>query len=345
MFINLKSKRKVFDTRLTYYSIEMFILRQLILGTLLLYLHHTNSVYDNEKTYFIKATEDSPCAAQPCLTLSKFVSNITEDFKASVILQFGAGNHTHNSRWNFSNIEKCSMSSKDNNSTIICNEVGAGFTFNNVSIVTMANLTFIGCGNSSKFYAVLQLFQVSINISVCTFLHSKGRAIEAAHTNVTTQNCTFGKSTAGVVIAENNTAMYDTGSIYSRNTLSSALIFLSLSTANYTNSTFHENFAKPNMISVKSGKLAIMNCELAYNSGITLLISINSTIKIFTSKLTHNFASFLIQILRATNISLSDSTLSHNVAEVRITILYVRESAVESRHTLTIVNNYIISEL
>ena len=167
-------------------------------------------------------------------------------------------------------------------------------------MVTLTNLTFIGCGNNSRFYAVLQLFLVNINISVCTFLHSKGRAIEAAHTNITTQNCTFGSSTAGVVIAENNTAIYDTQSIFTYNTLSSALslIFVSSSTANYTNSTFRENFAKPtcNMICVRSGKLAITNCELTHNIGTQLLISFNSTIRILNSKLTHNFGNYLIRI-------------------------------------------------
>ena len=238
------------------------------------------------------------------------------------------------------------MSSKDNNNTIICDKLGAGFTFNNVSMVILTNITFIGCGSDFRFYAVLQLSQVNINISACTFLHSKGRAIEAAHANVTIQNCTFENSTAGVVIAENNTAMYDIGSIYTHNALNfsmdlSALLFLSSSTANYTNSTFHENFAKPNMIRVTSGKLAMIACELARNNGIRLLMSTNSIIKIFNSTLTHNFAlrSYSLIQISTTNISIDYSTLTHNVAKLRATILHVRDSIVESCHTLTIVNN------
>jgi predicted outer membrane repeat protein len=92
------------------------------------------------------------------------------------------------------------------------------------------------------------------------------------------------------------------------------------------------------MIRVKSGKVAIGNCDLAQNSGIKLLMSINSTTIILNSKLTHNYANVLIQI-RATDLTLNNSTFSHNVAELRITILYVRESTVKSHHTLTIVNN------
>ena len=323
----------------------MFVQRLLILGTLLQCLHYT--ICDHEQTYFIKAAEDSPCAAQPCLTLSEFIHNATKVNKAGVIsLQFGVGNHELHSRLTFSNIKLCSMFSLDTNSTIACDKFAAGFTFQNVSMATLTNLTFISCGNSSRFYAVLQISQVSINISVCTFLHSRGRAIEAANATITTQNCTFVKSNAGVVIAEYNTTMHDMGSIYIHNTFStdsSALLYLDSSTANYTNCTFHENVANPNMIHVQSGKLAIINCELAHNNGAELLTANESTITIFSSQLTHNFADLdhsLIKIGHATNISLSNSTLAYNVAKRRLTILHVSGgSIVESYHILTITNN------
>ena len=158
-----------------------------MLGTLFLYLYHTNSMCDSEKTFFIKATEDSPCAAQPCLTISEFVNNITNNIKvmhAEWFCNLARQETIHlNSQWNFSSNEK--YSTKGRNNTIICDKLGAGFAFSNVSIVLLTSLTFIGCGNDSWFYVVLQLFLVNISISVCTFLHSKGSAIEAAHTNIT----------------------------------------------------------------------------------------------------------------------------------------------------------------
>lgn len=167
----------------------MCILKPLIQGILLLSLHYT---CDSEQTYFIKATEDSPCAAQPCLTLRKFANTTTKDVNASIVLQFGTGNHTLHSRCTFSNIEKCSMLSKDNNSLITCSKVAAGFTFKNVSIVTLTNLTFVGCGNDSRYNAVLHISQVTdANISMCMFLLSKGRVIEAAHANIATKIVLF----------------------------------------------------------------------------------------------------------------------------------------------------------
>ena len=118
------------------------------------------------------------------------------------------------------------MFSKDNNSIIACGKLAAGFTFENVSIITLTNLTFIGCGHDSISNAVLQVSQViHANISTCKFLHSKGRVIAAAHANITMRNCSFKNSTVGVIVAQYNTTMLDIGSVYTLNTTSrSALL-------------------------------------------------------------------------------------------------------------------------
>ena len=326
----------------------MCILRPLIQGILLLSLYHT---CDSEQTYFIKATEESSCAAQPCLTLSKFANTTTKDVEAGIVLQFGAGNHTLHSRRTFSNIEKCSMFSRDNNySLIACSKAAAGFTFKNVSIVTLTNLTFIGCGNDSRYNPVLHIFRVSdANISTCAFLDSKGRVIEATHANIATKNCTFQNSSAGVIIAEYKTIMLDIGSIYTLNTFStkrSALVFINRSTANFTNSRFYENLVKTHIIHVKKCTLTLKQCVLIHNNGdseeFSLLISHSSTIAINDSNLTHNFAANLMSLLHmtTTNLSIDNSIFSHNIGQWKSTVLFANEdSIVESHNTLTIINN------
>ena len=294
---------------------------------LLLSLHYT---CDSEQTYFIKATEDSPCAAQPCLTLSKFANTTTEDVEAGIVLQFGAGNHTLYSRRIFSNIEKCSMFSKDSNSLIVCSKVAAGFTFKNVSIVTLTNLTFIGCGNDSRYNPVLHIFRVNdANISMCVFMDSKGRVIEATHANIATKNCTFQNSSAGVIIAEYNTTMRDIGSIYTLNTYSTeglALVFINRSIANFINSRFYRNHIS----------------ELAYDNG-GLLISHDSTIVIHDSNLTHNFAGRWTSLLSifTTNLLINNGIFAHNIYLTQWGggIIFIDDSTVESHDTLTITNN------
>ena len=155
-----------------------------------------------------------------------------------MILQFGTGNHILNSTLTFANIEKCSLSSIDNNSNIVCSKL-AGFIFKNLSMVTLMNLTFIGCGfrNDSRSIAVLQISQVTnANISMCTFLNSKGRVIEADYANITTRSCIFKNSSAGVITAEYSTTMLDIGSIYILNTFltnKSALLLINASIARF----------------------------------------------------------------------------------------------------------------
>ena len=322
----------------------MLILRSLILGILL--QHFSYATGDRAQKYFIKASEDSPCAAQPCLFLSEFVHNTTKDIKAGIILEFGAGNHILNARMPLLNIKKYSMFSKDNNSIIVCTKLAAGFTFKNVGMITLTNLTFIGCGNDSRSHAVLQISQVSdANIRMCKFLHSKGRIIEAAHANITMRNCSFENSSVGVIIAEFNTTMLDIGSIYTLNAFStkrSTLLFINGSIANFVNSRFYENFVdSTTIIHTKASTLTLRQCELTRNRGKGLVESSNSTIIIHDSNLSYNFVygwMLLLQI-KATSLSIDKSTIEHNVGKWRATILYAKESIVESHDILTITNN------
>ena len=329
----------------------MCILRSLIQSILLLSLHYT---CDSEQTYFIKATEYSPCAAQPCLTLSKFTNTTT---KSGIVLQFGAGNHTLYSRHIFSNIEKCSIFSKDNSSLIVCSEVAAGFTFKNVSIVTLTNLTFIRCGNASRYNPVLHIFRVNdANISTCVFLHSKGRVIEAAYANITTKYCSFESCSAGVIILQHNTTMLDIGGIYTLNTFSpkrSALVFIIESIANFINSRFYKNrynaYVRLHTIIyyVKGGTLTLRQCELAHNNA-ELLISHDSTIVIYDSNLTHNFAGRRTSLLSifTTNLSINNGIFAHNIymRQLQGAIIFIdADSTVKSNNTLTIINNTCIS--
>ena len=323
----------------------MLILRSLILGILLLHLSHDTC--GSEQIYFIKATEDSQCASQPCLTLNEFVHNTTKDVKASIILQFGAGNHTLGTRWITTNIEKCSMLSNDNNSIIVCNKLAAGFTFENMSLVTLANLTFIGCGNDSRFNAVLHISQViHADVNMCIFLHSKGRVIEAARANITILSCMFENSRAGVFMAAYDVTLFDRGSVYVSNnasTVRSSLLYFNASIANFINSKFYKNLAEhATMVYVRGGgTLTLRQCELTRNNGEALVTSYRSTVKIYDSKLTHNYAMYGILLIKihATNMSINNGIFSHNNAQVRTTVLYIRESHVESFHMLIITSN------
>ena len=318
----------------------MIVLRLLILGMLLQHLSFTTC--NNVRTYFIKQSEDSPCAAQECLTLNQFVLNTTKDDRADIVLQVDVGKHIFPSRLTFANIKSFSMYSKDNNNTITCSQ-SAGFTFTNVRMVTLINLTFIGCGNSFRFNAVLQISHVDVNVTACTFLLSKGRVFEAVQANISTRNCTFKHSSAGVLSAEYNTIMLDIGSIYELNVPSTripALLYINSGLANFRKSIFRECSATiSDMIHVKEGTLILKQCELANNRG-RLVRSHYSSMQIYETKVVHNFISAQnLIIIHITNLTIDNSIFAHNVAKWRCTILFITESRVEKCHNLTITNN------
>ena len=225
------------------------------------------------------------------------------------------------------------MLSKGNNSIISCGKLAAGFTFKDVRMVTLTNLTFIGCGKDSRLKAVLQISQViHANITTCTFLHSKGRVIEAVHINMSTRNCSFKHSSAGVITAEYNVTMFDTGSIYINNTFStkkSALLYIHASNANFTACTFRENFETPNIIHVKGATLTIKRCELAHNKA-GLVTSFNSTVNISGSNFIDNHALLLVNA---------------TVNRILLALLNVKKSNVVSHDNLIITNNMFYSSI
>ncbi len=315
----------------------MLVLRSLIFCTILLQ-HSSYGIRDNAWIFFIKTSEDSPCTAQPCLTLNQLDLNTTDSedayTRADIILQFGNGNHKFLSTFTFSNITKFSMLSKDKNNTIACSQL-SGFIFNNVSTLMLINLTSIGCGNNKGF---LQISQVYTDISVCTFLYSKGNLILAVQANITTKNCTFTRLSAGVLIAKYNTTMLDIGSSYILNVISKTLLYLNSSSANFANSIFKKNFAINMMIYVRYGILTLKKSELVHNRGHRLLILQKSTTNIYDSNFTHNyvFPGTQLMLISFTNLIISNSIFAHNLADQQTNILRIIESKVETSYSIII---------
>ena len=183
----------------------------LALGILLLCLSF--KCCSNE-TYFIIPSENSTCAtaAQPCLTLNEFIVNTTAD--EHIQAEVSAGNHIFSAQSVFHNTRNFSMFSVKSSSTIITCNQSAGFQFLNVSVVTIANLTFIGCGNN---YALLRISQTNIDINTCEFHNSRGMVIGATQATITMIDCIFENSSIEWLTTENNTTIRDIGSNYEQN--------------------------------------------------------------------------------------------------------------------------------
>ena len=117
-----------------------------------MYFDLTVSLDEEPRYYTVIPSPDVPCnETEQCLTLSQFANNSSEYVGTNVMLHFVQGEHCIASTMQ---IEKSlstfsmSLSSYDSNVTIVCNYSSVRFEFNNVNVVHISDLTFIGCAGN-----------------------------------------------------------------------------------------------------------------------------------------------------------------------------------------------------
>ena len=268
------------------------LVKALILGILLV-------VCAKEWTYIIKPTKDSTCTRQQCLTFYQFVTNDAKYIRDEMMLEVSAGNHSLSVKLIISNISKLSIVSNSTNNSITCSQHG-GLEFSSVSVVTLINLTFIDCGDNSQLNPVLWLSQVNISITTCTFAYSKGRVINATKSDISVKSCIFKNSSAGVLMADTNTSLNDTGSTYVQNSFkkTNVIVYILSSSASFAKCCFKNN-GDDNI--VHKGPKRMMRIHKSHVSFETTTISDNKGhMYIFESKITFNDPS---QFLKNSNSS------------------------------------------
>ena len=131
--------------------------RVTLLLTLLVHFDLTISLSEGPGYYTVTPSSADPCnETEHCLTLSQFVNNSSDYLRANTTLHFLQGEHSLDSTLLIENVDTFYMSSLDSNVTIVCNHSSARFEFNNVSVVHVSGLTFIGC-TGNKFINIRQL--------------------------------------------------------------------------------------------------------------------------------------------------------------------------------------------
>lgn len=91
----------------------------------------------------------------PCLSLSQLAHNVSKYLRANTTLIFLPGNHSLESELLTANVSVLTMFSINSSVMIICDHFGR-FEFDNIGIVNISGLTFLGC-TGSKFKSVDQL--------------------------------------------------------------------------------------------------------------------------------------------------------------------------------------------
>ena len=118
-------------------------------------------VLSSHTTHYVKPTPDTPCPADPCLTLSQYAQQAHHFFTSKTTLLLLPGDHVLSVNFTVENVSNFEVhpaqlfSHAENQAVKIVCQGLVGFTFHNVSHVTLHGLTFNSCGKHSVEYLQL----------------------------------------------------------------------------------------------------------------------------------------------------------------------------------------------
>ena len=242
--------------------------------------------------YFINHSNLN-CTGQACLTLQQFAANVPKLLKNTTVLRFSTGIHSSPStRLRVANKKKFSSIAENTDTVITCLDSKV-FQFDNVTMVTITNLTFIRCGKAyPNTSSVINAFNSTIYINHCTFINSKGRIINTELCKVTVTDSVFKLSYDSVLSAKLNTTVHITNSIYEWNFSSQfSMVYSYLSKISHKNCTFRNNSANRGirMIYIRNSTFKLVQCEFASNrANMNIILSGNCTVDISETTFKHN---------------------------------------------------------
>ena len=144
-----------------------------------------------EAFYIIPSPSSSHCPQQHCFTLTQLLSNATRNLSSSVTLYFLPGTHSLSSEHVFGNISELHLLSLSDfpleAARISCGPT-ARMLFENVHLVQVSHLYFVGC-RENKIESVNQL--IVKNSTFRGLQGTYGTALELVHTNAEIINSSF----------------------------------------------------------------------------------------------------------------------------------------------------------
>ena len=154
--------------------------------------------------YYVRPTEptDTSCPAQPCLTLSQYISNSDLYFKSNTVFKFLPGLHHANQTLDMHSVENVSLEGRQNSShpvvmmDIHCSSLDcAGFRFQNTTNLTIHSLCF------SMYFQLLPSFVPNVeNLSVSGFMYIAVNALQIHHTTVQFASSIFTSHSSAIAV-------------------------------------------------------------------------------------------------------------------------------------------------
>ena len=254
------------------------------------------------KVHYITPSLDSPCPqyASPCLTLSQFAAN-SSDNETDLSLLFLPGNHTLDQELllvhghNFS-MSKCA---KDNETVFVkCNSQLGRFDISETTYVSIKSLTFIGCGGNR----VSQVTSLIIADSTFQEVLEKSTVLVINEVNATNiERSQF---------LNNTHEHYDSKSIQDLLSLSPDALL------DYIYYNIMPNTSS-GVLYMAFSNISVVSCRFMYNRADIggALVAHNSSVHIDKTTLSYNTANFGgTMVTSGSKIHIDNSFFSHNLA-------------------------------
>ena len=213
-----------------------------IIAMVMIHLNLFSSSLDGRKFLFITPSPCTPCPSKICLTLSQFaisaqLNSSSNWISSNTTLIFLAGNHILDTEFSISNISNFYMLSNNisrSTHTIRCKH-RVNFRFENMTILFMKGLKFIGCGNNR--FTSIECF--IIENSTFQGQNDSETAVYITDTNLTIMNSSFTSNRVGHCLS-----IFDSILSTSRFVRVGGAIFVAKSNVSIIKCTFINNSAE-----------------------------------------------------------------------------------------------------
>ena len=159
--------------------IECLVMVSAVLSFLLL-----STICAGHTTHYIKLTPSTPCPVDPCFTLSEYAQQCLHNLTSNTTLLLLPGDHVLSVNFSVEDVSGFEiLSPADGHQTRIVCQGLVGFSFRNISHVTMHGLRIKSCSKGTAMfrfpieYGVLLHSVSDTSISNCSFQDSAGTAL------------------------------------------------------------------------------------------------------------------------------------------------------------------------
>ena len=131
-----------------------------------------------ESYYYVKPTTDTPCPADPCLTLSEYVQQSEQYLKSNATMVFLPGTHTLDDHFYVRNVSTFRLLG---NSTlrpqVVCSNPFC-FTFDGLQLLEISNLAITGHSSISFYNCIICVTSVQhFHLNYCSLLNNVESAL------------------------------------------------------------------------------------------------------------------------------------------------------------------------